>query len=271
MSYKTILVRAESDPACDGAIRLAKTVAGMFDAALLGVAAEAFDIAAYGLAEGELMAALRDQIDVDLTSAKQGFLTQTRGWPAGAQWVSSPEYPLDVMAREAHGADLVVASRPQSHASASSSCSPTDLLMESGLPLLLAADGGAELQAKRVVVAWRDRREAVRAVSDALPFLERAESVHLVNVSPLAASEAARAGLETVKQRLARHGIAAHTEIVEPAYRSVTGDLEAAADRYEADLIVAGAYSHSRLREWVMGGVTQELVAGSKKFVLLSR
>jgi nucleotide-binding universal stress UspA family protein len=271
MSYKTILVRVECDPARDDAIRLAKTVAGMFDAALLGVGAEAFDIAAYGYAEGDLMAALRDQVDVDLASAEQGFLAQTKGWPAGAQWVSSPEYPLDVMAREAHGADLVVACRPPSHAGASYSCSPADLLMATGLPLLLAADGRAELQAKRVVVAWRDRRESVRAVSDALPFLARAESVHLVNVSRPGEREAAQAGLETVKQRLARHGIVAQTELVEPACRSVTGDLEAAADRYDADLIVAGAYSHNRLREWVLGGVTQELVAGSKKFILFSR
>lgn len=206
MSYKTILVRAECDPASNSAVSVAKTVAGMFDAALLGIGAEAFDIAAYGYAEGDLLAALRNQVDVDLDAARQGFLTQTEGWPAGAQWVSSPEYPLDVMAREAHGADLVVACRPPSHAGASYSCSPADLLMATGLPLLLAADGGEELQAKRVVVAWSDRREAVRAVSDALPFLKRAQSVHLVNVSPPADREIALTGLQTVKDRLARHG-----------------------------------------------------------------
>jgi nucleotide-binding universal stress UspA family protein len=118
-------------------------------------------------------------------------------------------------------------------------------------------------------VAWSNRREANRAISDALPFLMRAEAVHVIQVA--AEGEQDADGLAEVKRRLSRHGVAADCETAVPAYRSIAGDLQAAADRHDADLIVAGGYGHSRMREWVMGGVTQELIDFSRRFVLLSR
>jgi nucleotide-binding universal stress UspA family protein len=100
--------------------------------------------------------------------------------------------------------------------------------------------------------------------------LIRARTVHLVSIAPGDQQDQARASLEEVKRRLVRHGVATETQVVSPT-ANVTGDLEAAADRVHADLIVAGAYSHNRVREWALGGVTQDLIAGSSKFVLLSR
>jgi nucleotide-binding universal stress UspA family protein len=271
MSYKTILVHGEPDRACDPALDLAIDVADMFGAAILGVGAEAFEPgAAYGYMAGELLAAVCDQVDVDLDLAETHFRDRTARCSTGVDWVSSRGYPVDIMARHACGADLVVARRPQVHAQPTQACHPTDLLMCAGLPLLLAAEGGARLQAKRVVVAWRPGREANRAISDALPFLMRAEEVHVVHVCA-AGMDDGKVGLDEVRRRLARHGVAVECETATPAYRSITGDLHAAADRHGADLIVAGGYGHSRMREWALGGVTQELVDFSNKFVLLSR
>jgi nucleotide-binding universal stress UspA family protein len=269
MSYKTILVQSQPDAACDPAINLALTVAGMFEAAILGVGAEAFEPAAYGYVDGDLLAAAVEQIDVDLVEAERRFRDRTGDCKHGADWVSSRGDPLDVMARHARGADLVVSSRLAPHVSEATACTPASLLMATGLPLLLAPPIGAELEAKRIVVAWADRREANRAISDAMPFLMRAEAVHVVHVCP--ADERDEAALLEVKRRLTRHGVAAETETVSPVHRSMTGDLEAAADRRGADLIVTGGYGHSRLREWVLGGVTQEFLAFSNKYILLSR
>jgi len=269
MSYKTILVQSQPDAACGPAINLALTVAGMFEAAILGVGAEAFEPATYGYMDGSLLAAAGNQIDVDLVEAERRFRERTGDCKHGADWVSSRGYPLDVMARHARGADLVVSSRLAPHVSEATACTPASLLMATGLPLLLAPQSGAELEAKRIVVAWADRREANRAISDAMPFLMRAEAVHVVNVCP--ADERDEAALLEVKRRLTRHGVAAETETVSPVHRSMTGDLEAAADRHGADLIVTGGYGHSRLREWVLGGVTEEFLAFSNKYILLSR
>jgi nucleotide-binding universal stress UspA family protein len=269
MSYKTILVHSQPDAASDPAINLALTVAGMFQAAILGVGAEAFEPATYGYMDGNLLAAAANQVDVDLTLAERRFRERTGDARHGADWVSSRGYPLDVMALHGRGADLVVAARPARHVSEATGCTPAGLLMATGLPLLLAPRSGVELDAKRIVVAWANRREANRAISDAMPFLMRAEAVHVVNVCPT--DEHDETGLVEVKRRLARHGVAVEAETLSRVHPSMTGDLQAAADRHGADMIVTGGYGHSRMREWVLGGVTEEFLAFSSKYILLSR
>lgn len=270
MSYKTILVQAKPDEAGARALALAKVVARMFGACIEGVAAAGFDDRVYGDAAVELITAEQTLVDGQIAASRDRFLALTKDGTCGARCVSSTDFPLDVMKRHARGADLIVASRPSAHGSAGFDCQPADLVMETGLPVLLAADGSAELKAEHVLVAWRDQREAIRAISDALPFLMQAHSVHVVSICPADHEGSARAGLLEVKQRLLRHGVAAETEILAPT-GAATADIEAAADGRHADLIVAGAYGHNRLREWAFGGVTQDLLAGSTKFVLLSR
>jgi len=166
MPYKTILVQARADDAGTRAVSVAKTLARMFEAAILGVAAEAFDDTVYGDAAGELIAAERALVENDVTAARKSFHDLTKDWPFGASCVSSPEAPLDVMIRHARGADLIVACRPPGRGKAASDCGPAALVMQTGLPVLLAADGGVELKAEHILVAWRDQREAIRAVGD---------------------------------------------------------------------------------------------------------
>jgi nucleotide-binding universal stress UspA family protein len=271
MSYKTILVRSEADWGSDRAVDVAMGVAGMFDAALLGIGAEALDPVSYGFTDGGLVTTVLDQIDTDLASSETRFRTLTKGARLSTAWFSGSDYPLDMMNRHARGADLVVARRPDKHAGTTNSCTPTDLVMQTGLPMLLAADGAAALKAKQIVVAWHDRREAQRAISDAMPFLMKADCVHLISVRPPAEQDDAKAGLREVSQRLARHGVEVATEVVTPSRQGVAADLEAAADRLGADLIVSGVYSHNRVREWMLGGVTEELMQACGKFLLLSR
>jgi len=271
MSYKTILVRSEADWGSDRAVEVAIDVARLFDAAILGVGAEALDPVAYNFTDGGVVTAVLDQIDTDLASAATRFRALTKDARLNTSWISSSDYPLDAMNRHARGADLLVTRRPDKHASATNSCTPADLVLETGLPVLLAADGAGALKAAQVVVAWHDRREARRAVSDAMPFLMRADCVHLISVRPPEDQADAITGLMEVQKRLVRHGVEVKTEVFAPSRRGVAADLDAAADRLGADLIVSGAYSHNRVREWVLGGVTQDLMAASRKFLLLSR
>ena len=271
MSYKTILVRSEADWGSDRAVEVARDVAGLFDAVIQGIGAEALDPVAYSFTDGGVVTAVLDQIDADLASAETRFRAVTKDTRLRTSWISSSDNPLDAMNRHARGADLVIARRPDKHASATDSCTPTDLVMETGLPVLLAANGEGALKAAQVVVAWHDRREALRAVSDAMPFLIRADCVHLISVRATEDQADAMAGLVEVEKRLVRHGVLVKTEVFAPSGRGVAADLEAAADRLGADLIVSGAYSHNRVREWVLGGVTQDLMAVCRKFLLLSR
>ena len=147
--------------------------------------------------------------------------------------------------------------------------SPADLVMASGLPVLLMADELRTIRAERVVIGWKNTREARRAVSDALPFLRRAGETHLVQVADERELEAACADLDAAAGRLTRQGIAVHTHAL-TACPDVCEALETFAKSKGADLIVLGAYGHSRLRELVFGGVTQGFLKRGSIHVLMS-
>jgi nucleotide-binding universal stress UspA family protein len=272
MSFKTILVHAAPGPSCNQRVRLAIRVADLFDASVTGLGAEAFDpigATGYATADGAVIEAVRERIAADLPAAEKHFHDLTAG-RQGVAWVVGEDYPDKVLALHARGADLIVASRPARGESATFAARPADLIMEAGGPVLLVADGDAEFRGEQIVVGWKDTRESRRAVSDALPFLMRAHNVVIVAVCGEANTQFDQAGLRDVARRLARHGVEASTEVVPKGRATVAEALEDAAVRHAADLIVVGAYGHSRLQEWMLGGVTEDLVASSSKFVLLS-
>jgi nucleotide-binding universal stress UspA family protein len=272
MSFKTILVHADATPEGDGRVRLALRVADLFGAALIGLGAEAFApvmASGYAAADGAVIDAVRQRIAVDLPAAERRFRELAAG-RKGDLWIACEDYPVRMLALESRGADLIVAGRPTHGVGATFAAKPAELIMDAGGPVLLAADGGAAFCGDHVVVAWKDSRESRRALSDSLPFLARAQTVTIVGVSGDADTVVDQAGLGDVARRLARHGVEAAVEVVSKGKGTVTTALEAAADRHGADLIVTGAYGHSRTREWMLGGVTEDLIAASPKFVLFS-
>lgn len=136
------------------------------------------------------------------------------------------------------------------------------LLLESGRPVLVVPPRcKATLPPKRIVLAWRPTRESTRAMHDALPFLETAERVDVlvVNADGGEAGHGEQPGAD-VAAHLAKHGVNVNVVQRDSKNRSVSSIiLEHARESY-AQMIVAGGYGHSRLREWAMGGVTRELL-----------
>lgn len=272
MSYKTILVHADPSPGCDRRVKLAMQVAEQFDASLTGVGAEAFDPvvgSGYGIADGAVLEAVRQRVAIDLPAAERRFRELTAG-RHGDMWAACEDYPARVMAMEARGADLIVADRPPHGESSTFAAKPAELIMEAGVPVLMAADGDAAFSGERIIIAWKDTRASRRALADSLPFLKRAQGVAIVAVSGDADTVVDQAGMRDVARRLARHGVEAAIEVVPKGKRAVAEVLENAASRRSADLIVTGAYGHSRMREWMLGGVTEDFLAASSKFLLLS-
>jgi len=225
--------------------------------------------AGYSGVDGMVIEAIRDRIAVDLPAAEAHFraLVDHR---KDASWIAREGYPDKLLAYYARRADLLVTSRPRHGDGPNYAARTADLVMEAGVPVLLAADGDAAFVGERVVVAWKDTRESRRAVTDALPFLKRARNVTIIAVCGEATTKIDHDGLQDVALRLARHGVEAAVEAVPKGNATVAEALESAADRHSADLIVSGAYGHSRLQEWMLGGVTEDLAASSSKFVLLS-
>jgi nucleotide-binding universal stress UspA family protein len=121
-----------------------------------------------------------------------------------------------------------------------------------------------------VLVAWKDTREARRAVCDALPLLHKAAEVIIVELAERDADRAAaKTRVDDVAAWLVRRGINA-AAIAAKVLIGVSAQIDLIAQDEGADIIVAGAYGHTRFSEWVFGGVTRELLRRGKRCALLS-
>lgn len=144
------------------------------------------------------------------------------------------------------------------------------LIFESGRPvLMLPREPRKAFALNTATIAWDFSRPAARAVGDALPLLTRTKRVHIVTVTNEKRIDTTRSGPELAKH-LARHGVDVILETVDAAGRSIGTALEAAARAHDSDLLVMGAYGHSRLREFVLGGATRSMTTHPPLPVLLS-
>jgi nucleotide-binding universal stress UspA family protein len=111
----------------------------------------------------------------------------------------------------------------------------------------------------RIVVAWDFSRNASRALADALPILKQAEHAYVTTVTNEKTFDTRRSGSEVGKY-LARHGVEVTIDAVDADGRDIGSTLEAHVTLRDADLLVMGAYGHSRFREFVLGGATRSIL-----------
>ena len=174
----------------------------------------------------------------------------------------------DLVAQLARLADLAVVPHPEAGDDVSSSDALHAVLFDSGRPVLIAPPAAPSSIGARVCVAWNGTAESAAAVLGALPWLKRAETVRI-----LCADEYQRRGpaAPELARYLALHGVRAETAQFRPIEREVGRGLLAAAGEFGADLLAMGAYSHSRLRQLILGGVTRHVLEHSRVPVLMSR
>lgn len=164
----------------------------------------------------------------------------------------------DVAAREARGADVFVGLRPNGVSSESTQVIES-VLFETGRHLFLAPQGGPGPAAfDRILFAWNGSREATRAAAEGMPYLLKAETVDVVIVQD--SSLTAQISGTDIVEHLLHHGVGAVLHEVKPRAGGVAATLIEEAKERSSDLIVMGAYGHSRLREWLLGGATYQLI-----------
>jgi nucleotide-binding universal stress UspA family protein len=263
---KDVMVRLDGTAADDLRLNAAKAIAGAFDGQIIGlllnplplpVVTDVDEIGAIRAAEMYRLAKeAGDALQVLLGQrlSELGTPTELRRFDVVADEVA------DVAAREARSADAFVALRPNG------ALEDPDHLVEgvlfgSGRHLFLVPDKRrGEPSFGHVLVAWNGSRESARALAEALPYLHRAEAVTVVVVDELPPLEQqALLGSDAVNH-LRHHGIDARLRHVKSKNGSTTAAIIAEAKRQKATLIVMGGYGHSRMREWLLGGVTYELM-----------
>jgi nucleotide-binding universal stress UspA family protein len=142
-------------------------------------------------------------------------------------------------------------------------------LFDSGRPVLLVPfTQTTRMKLDRIIVCWNGSKNAARAIGDAMPFLKRAGKITILSIEPRELSQALRG--TQIAEHLARHGLDVEFKpVVAPDIRAAEIILNEAADS-GADLIVMGAYGHTRLREFVLGGVTHSMLQTMTAPVLMS-
>jgi len=149
---------------------------------------------------------------------------------------------------------------------------PEAMLRKTGIPVLILPDRwNATGRMDRIVMAWNASQEARRAISDALPLLSLARIVHIVVVDARSGDPHGEEPGADAATFLARHGVDAVVERLESGSSSVAETLRRFAEQAKADLMVIGAYSHSRTREMIFGGVTRSMLKSVRTPLLIAR
>jgi nucleotide-binding universal stress UspA family protein len=273
MSYAVLMTALDLDLPTRGALVASASLAEMFGAHRIGVAAGECALSPY-FAEGPIADEFIAQAQADLHSQLKAIEVQFRASCAGrcgnVEWRSAERLPSGFMIAAARAADLVVVGRPNPSTNLMRGPDVANLLMQAGRPVLVVPPDADEFLVERVLIAWKDTREARRAISDAMPLLRKAKEVCVLAIHEAEGNAAvAVAGTDDVVAWLARHGVKS-VAIAEPDYGDVGRSIEEHAAEIEADVIVSGAFGHSRFTEWLLGGVTRHLLRSPKNSVLFS-
>jgi nucleotide-binding universal stress UspA family protein len=254
---------------------VAGDIAERFGTRIIGVAASDIRPPMY-FADGDFAQKLLDEEATAIQRRLSELETEFRGSvekrATSVEWRFARSLPVPYMLQQARAADiLVIGARPETLVDPSAAPDPSDLLMQAGRPLIVVPPTVEWLDLRSVLVAWKDVREARRAIFDALPLLAAAKEVTIAEIPEQDGRHAdALSHVGDVAAWLRGHGIAANTVVPEKA-GSVTGQLENIAANVGAGAVIAGAYGHSRFREWVLSGVTRHLATESRRCAFLSR
>ena len=174
----------------------------------------------------------------------------------------------DVVAQQSRLADLTIVPHPESGDDVSSSDALHAVLFDSGRPVMIAPRATPRSVGARVAVAWNGTAESTAAVQAAMPWLHKAQAVRI-----LSATEYQRNGpsARELADYLMLHGVHAELATFRPIDREVGAGMLAAAREFGADLMTLGAYSHSRLRQLILGGVTRHVLERADLPVIMNR
>lgn len=273
---KEVIVTVDSQASCQQRIEIAASYASSMNAHLTGLFITPEIYFPRYVSEG-IVAEARKQHEAEFTkrvdAARKVFHDAADAHGVGAGLLALQGDYNEIAIGHSRCADLLVMGQAiKGQGETLSQSQPDKVILRSGRPVLVVPYiKCAAREPKRVIVAWDGSREATRALHDAMPILKLAEMVEIVTVAEPKSAAAKYANVELLLAQLARHDVTAESHQISNNNVSIGNLLLNHIVDSGADLLVAGAYGHTRLRELVMGGVTQELLDHCSVPVLMSR
>ncbi len=272
MSYRSITVHLDTGVRCTARTLLGLRMARHWGARYLGVAPAGLpgDLLDASVGDAERLAAIQQAAE-NLHNRAEGLATAFAAHCSVDRFVGVEARvvaaePVDAVVARARWSDLVIVGQAEPGVDIADVAHdlPQQVILHAACPVLVVPFAGEfnGIVGERMLVAWKDGHECARVLHDALPFLKRARQITVLELTDPARSEApvrdedARAA---TREWLAAHDIAVEWRTEASGVAAGDRILFVAAD-LSADLIVAGAYGHSRVREWLLGGVTQHLL-----------
>lgn len=277
MAYKTILLHLNDQRRVAGLVDAAAHLASRSQAHLIGLFVMP-PLAAYralSIGGGKIKRGLLS-FETEAERVQAAFETACRGRPFVSEWrrvEANHGTVADVVMDHGHACDLVIASqRDRGWDLSPVMDEPERLAVESGRPVLLIPHAGHFATiGRRATVAWNGRREAARAVFDALPLLQAAEHVRIVWINPADASGPNKdVPTADIAVALARHGVKCEAAVCVASDSGIGDTLLSGLVDDGSDLLVMGAYGHARFREFVFGGATRHILEHMTVPVLMS-
>jgi nucleotide-binding universal stress UspA family protein len=278
MSYKTILAHCNDKERLGRLLGVAAPLAAAFGGRLVGVSIIPPIAVIPAGVPGATDVIVIDQhakaYQAENPAMKRAFEEAARAHNVAADWHEADagsSTVARVVIGHARTADLIVALQTAPDWKGSLDLDIVDrLALESGRPVLIVPNTGSHRAIpKRIVVGFTDRREATRAVFDALPLLQCADKVTVIEVDPKPGPEIAEIR-GALCATLSQHGVSCELETAPSRHGNVGDALLACCERTRADLLVMGCYGHSRLREFILGGASRHLLACMTLLVLMS-
>ena len=191
----------------------------------------------------------------------------TAGDGPAVGWYEVEGREPDVVGHRGRAFDLIVLGRTAASSVGRWRETCEAALFESGRPVIIAPSEAPERLGRTILVAWNGSTETARAIGLAMPFLAAADAVAVVSVS---GSGVAGPSAGEIARHLARHGIAASSREIEAQGRPAGEALLDEAGDMGADLVIKGAFTHSRLRQVIFGGTTQHILEYARIPVLMA-
>lgn len=272
MSLTDILVHVDSSDKCHHRLDAAHQLVERFSVHVTGI--HAYQLYSYPThyevaVPPFVIEQAEAQAKEESKAAREIFDRFSQAWESKFSWISDEGDPASVISNYAGCHDLVVVSQfdPDQRETYSREL-PDRIAFESGRPVMVIPYSGAGATiGDHVLIAWNGSREAARAIHDALPFLEKASSVNIVSADAAKDLDLPSADIAA---HLSRHGIDVETGQIQTKGHDVGAALTTLAEESGADLIVMGAYGHSRFRELILGGVTRHVLESMPVPVLMA-